>query len=616
VVQASLEVGPANDRYEREADQIAGRFNASGSGRSADRHKSGTSAPISRLQRAPVVGREGGAADSGIESRLRNTKNGGSPLADNIRQTLEPKLGADLSSIRVHTDPNAVQLSQDLGAKAFTHENHIYYGPGQSPSDLRLTAHEAVHSMQQGAVNQVRRAGVDISSDASGKVRRKFGFEIEVPIFFTYTDPNAVGADANKRQDAMDGSGGGVAWTPAGRHFDVKVDHNLELNPLAAHEETPPLNGGPFPHGASIVELVSKPMDELTMTERQVKARAKEMVDWAKAKYKAIRDGQYEVVPGDGYYLGSDMPGAMDFQSTLGYIQATYGVKLSSIPEAFRQTSATNPNIPDPKKPNATVHDNLLEANRVAAAVMQAVRTDDAQWDANVLPAESQSLEGYIALLANYLLAGKGNGVGLAKNRIGQYFYKSDMGKMTNALPKPVLDRLDDNANDSLKSLFVNLFRETGRAGDEAVLPRTGKTCVDWIADVLGGKKDDLLNNMKNPDSSEYGPDFLGVGPNIESSVVMENRELQYLDPNYSKKNTKFAKQMKQYYKKEAKDKAKGVLKSPEDLRKALATMSDPKKYPTDKWADMFVLVYRMVKRLNSMGTTQMVASPITNTPP
>jgi hypothetical protein len=31
-----------------------------------------------------------------------------------------------------------------MDAKAFTHQNHIYYGKGQSPSDLKLTAHETV----------------------------------------------------------------------------------------------------------------------------------------------------------------------------------------------------------------------------------------------------------------------------------------------------------------------------------------------------------------------------------------------------------------------------------------------------------------------------------------
>ena len=437
IIQASLKVGQADDRYEREADQIARTITTPGSSHPAKPH-SGTNAPIRRLQRAPIVGSAGGAAGSAIENRLRASKNGGSPLADNIRRTIEPKLGADLSGVKVHTGKDAIQLNRDLGAKAFTHQNHIYYGAGQSPSDLQLTAHEAVHTVQQGAVNQVQRAGSAISSDAGGKIQRKFGFEVEVPLFLTYTDPAATGTDANKRNDAMEGSDGGVAWHPGSPNFDIKVDHNIELNPLAAHEYTN--NGGMFPSGASIVELVSKPWDEFALTEKQVRARAKEMADWAKAKYKVAKNGQTHIL--GGYYIGSDMPGAIKYQSTLGYIQATYGVKLSSIPEAFHQNTLTNPNIPDPKKPTATVHDNLLEANRVAAAVMQEIRIADAGWDTNVPAPESNSLQGFIALIANYLLAGKGGGVGLAKNMIGQFFYKSDMGKMALALPQHVKTRV------------------------------------------------------------------------------------------------------------------------------------------------------------------------------
>src|SRR4051812_10007967 len=147
VLRSSVKVGPANDRYEREADQIAASLNLPKSAQPAQ-------SPTSALQRAPVVGVQGGTADSGIKSRLRQSKGGGSLLSNDIRRTLEPKLGADLSKVKVHTGKDAAQLSRDLGAQAFTHQNHIYYGAGQSPSDIQLTAHEAVHTVQQGAVQQ------------------------------------------------------------------------------------------------------------------------------------------------------------------------------------------------------------------------------------------------------------------------------------------------------------------------------------------------------------------------------------------------------------------------------------------------------------------------------
>ena len=146
LVQRALTVGPADDQYEREADQISGNLQ------------------LSRIQRATPVGPEGGALNGDLESRIRQTQGSGSSMPQGVRNSLEPKLGADLGSVKVHTDSQSVQLNKDLGAKAFTHKNHIYYGAGQSPSDTKLTAHEAVHTIQQGAVQQTRRKPQDESA--------------------------------------------------------------------------------------------------------------------------------------------------------------------------------------------------------------------------------------------------------------------------------------------------------------------------------------------------------------------------------------------------------------------------------------------------------------------
>jgi hypothetical protein len=146
IVQPSLKVGPANDKYEREADEIARSMSVQRS--IAPRKR------ISSIQRTATIGPEGGDLSGDLESRLRATQGSGSSMPNGVRRALEPKLGADLGSVKVHTDKNAVQLTQEMGAKAFTHKNHIYYGKGHSPSDMKLTAHETVHTIQQGAVEQ------------------------------------------------------------------------------------------------------------------------------------------------------------------------------------------------------------------------------------------------------------------------------------------------------------------------------------------------------------------------------------------------------------------------------------------------------------------------------
>ncbi len=86
---------------------------------------------------------------SNVESQLSASKGGGSPLSDEVRAFMEPRFGADFSSVKVHTDGAAVQMNKELGAQAFAHGSDIYYGAGKSPGNNELTAHELTHVVQQ-----------------------------------------------------------------------------------------------------------------------------------------------------------------------------------------------------------------------------------------------------------------------------------------------------------------------------------------------------------------------------------------------------------------------------------------------------------------------------------
>jgi hypothetical protein len=92
----------------------------------------------------------GGTQASGdLESRLNASKGGGSALAPEVRAFMEPRFGADFSSVRVHTGSEAVQMNRELGAQAFTHGSDVYFGAGKSPGNNELTAHELTHVVQQ-----------------------------------------------------------------------------------------------------------------------------------------------------------------------------------------------------------------------------------------------------------------------------------------------------------------------------------------------------------------------------------------------------------------------------------------------------------------------------------
>ena len=84
-------------------------------------------------------------------------------MPTNLQRGMEAGIGANLGHVRIHTDSPAVQMSREMGAKAFTQGNHIYFNQGQfvpetSPGK-HLLVHELTHTVQQGSV--IRRQPID-----------------------------------------------------------------------------------------------------------------------------------------------------------------------------------------------------------------------------------------------------------------------------------------------------------------------------------------------------------------------------------------------------------------------------------------------------------------------
>jgi hypothetical protein len=97
----------------------------------------------------------------------------GSPgrvLDSSLRGYFEPRFGTDFSGVRVHMDDPAKHSAALIGARAYTHGNHIFYGTGERPGADRLTAHELAHVLQHTRAMQspvLRRAPNDQFSIAS-----------------------------------------------------------------------------------------------------------------------------------------------------------------------------------------------------------------------------------------------------------------------------------------------------------------------------------------------------------------------------------------------------------------------------------------------------------------
>ncbi|MET4023190.1 DUF6861 domain-containing protein [Bradyrhizobium sp. S3.2.12] len=88
-----------------------------------------------------------------VSADIRALQGRGSPLPAATRGFFEPRFGANLSQVRVHTDTHAARTASSIDAKAFTVGPDIAFGAGQfspySQTGRRLLAHELTHVVQQ-----------------------------------------------------------------------------------------------------------------------------------------------------------------------------------------------------------------------------------------------------------------------------------------------------------------------------------------------------------------------------------------------------------------------------------------------------------------------------------
>jgi hypothetical protein len=194
-VQAKMDVGPANDAYEQEADAVASSVMRKISSPVAQRAGEEDELQTMRIQRAGeedelqtmriqrageedelqtmriqrageedelqtmriqrVMGEEGFQVGGDVESAINSKRGGGQAMPDAMRSKMEGAFGQDFSGVRVHTDAESDSLNKSIGARAFTTGSDIFFGKGEyqpdSSAGQQLMAHELTHVVQQGA---------------------------------------------------------------------------------------------------------------------------------------------------------------------------------------------------------------------------------------------------------------------------------------------------------------------------------------------------------------------------------------------------------------------------------------------------------------------------------
>lgn len=183
-IQKKLTINQPGDQFEQEADRVADQVMRIPDPDFAQRSSS-TSGDTSKLQRKCACGGSGSESGSECESCKEKheeeplqRKTGdtsavnevppivhqvlyspGQPLDTAARAFFEPRFGANLGDVHVHTDARAAESATQLRAAAYTCGHDVAfaagkYAPGSVIGD-RLLAHELAHVVQQNLVNDL-----------------------------------------------------------------------------------------------------------------------------------------------------------------------------------------------------------------------------------------------------------------------------------------------------------------------------------------------------------------------------------------------------------------------------------------------------------------------------
>lgn len=201
--------------------------------------------------------------NSSAESQATIPEGGGQPLHAGVRKKLEPKLGADLGDVRVHTSGESEQAATHLGARAFTVGNDVHFGAGQFAPDSkegdRLLAHELTHVIQ-GRRSGIQRKEADGGAkpdagrqgDAEGAGGAADGHEVSQP-----GEPAEQEADAVADKVADELHAGGAAKDQGQDGGGGEHGHDTSAHTTGVHDGSSQASGS---GGEKAVAAAPKPI--------------------------------------------------------------------------------------------------------------------------------------------------------------------------------------------------------------------------------------------------------------------------------------------------------------------------------------------------------------------
>lgn len=178
VLRPKLKIGQPGDKYELEADSVADGvmamnqtdtmqmhpiqeeqslqpkilMNPTNSGKNDIQMKCAKCEDEEKVQAKSLSG--GNYATPFISQQIQMSKGNGKTMSTAANQFMSNAFGNDFSGVQLHTDSEAVKMNRQLGARAFTYGNDIFFNEGEynpeSNKGKHLLAHELTHTIQQG----------------------------------------------------------------------------------------------------------------------------------------------------------------------------------------------------------------------------------------------------------------------------------------------------------------------------------------------------------------------------------------------------------------------------------------------------------------------------------
>ncbi|HIK55102.1 MAG TPA: DUF4157 domain-containing protein [Synechococcales cyanobacterium M55_K2018_004] len=569
-LQPKLKIGSVGDKYEQEADRIAAKVvNHIHSPQFPQQHETIQRQEQDKdeeLQMKPALqaSSEGIAVSPELEAEIGRSRAGGLPLSQPIRQPMEQVLGVDLSRVRVHTDGRSEHLNRSINAYAFTSGQDIFFRQDTYQPNNRdgqqLIAHELTHVLQQsGSQSTLNHLGIHRAN--SNVLQGRFGFEIELQMLLT-----------SERTVKVEGGGSRTAMTEPiyirqpkvaeGNGFDVHADHRSGQDSKMQNRDDSLTEPELFYQNAPIVELVTHPMDEFSMTEDEVAEVMQRLVNFATTAKTNSDDFTRRIalkdLPGisqasTNLYIGSERKKML--APLNGGIQMTQGIRLDRLSAFFQEY--THPTDSRVKPLNKKIRDSMIRAEAVATQIVSFLQEEykdpkrksdgTKRFFKNTFQApqdlsQMDELKGLLFLMANYLIVGNQDtgGYGWAKNLVGAVFYKSKLSEVVNRLtgfnrtilqkrPQKVAQKLLEltGRDPSEPVLYLKKASSSSESGEKIV--GTSQSSQDWIMTVLTGKDDSVFNELKNQYGSDIKPEKIGPDGDKQTAVIMENRKLQSL---------------------------------------------------------------------------------------